>query len=246
MRYTGQPIIGGQMQEDEILSEQLLYYRARAPEYDEWFLRQGRYDRGPSHRAEWCGEIALVETALRDELPKGDVLELACGTGLWTRHLTEGHRRVVAVDASPEAIAINRARVRSEAVDYVEADVFSWVPPEARFDAVFFAFWLSHVPTARVAAFWQTVRRALKPGGMAFFVDSLLEQSSTASDHDQLDQSGIVQRRLNDGRTFRVVKIFYDPGELERQLVEQAWRGRVRSSGRFFVYGCVTPIKSAA
>ena len=152
---------------------------------------------------------------------------------------------MVAVDASPEVIAINRARVRSEAVDYVEADVFSWVPPEARFDAVFFAFWLSHVPAARVATFWQTVRRALKPGGMAFFVDSLLEQTSTASDHDELDQSGIVQRRLNDGRTFRVVKLFYDPGELERQLLEQGWRGRVRSSGRFFVYGSVTPIESA-
>ena len=232
------------MQEDEILSEQLLYYRARAPEYDEWFLRQGRYDRGPSHRAEWCGEIALVEKALRDELPRGDVLELACGTGLWTRHLTKGHRRVVALDASPEAIAINRARVRSEAVHYVEADVFSWVPPEARFDAVFFAFWLSHVPAARVATFWQTVRRALKPGGVAFFVDSLLEQTSTASDHDQLDQSGIVRRRLNDGRTFRIVKIFYAPEELERQLLEQGWRGRIRSSGRFFVYGSVTPIES--
>lgn len=233
------------MQEDEILAEQLLYYRARAPEYDEWFLRQGRYDRGPSHRAEWFGEVALVETALRDELPAGDVLELACGTGLWTRRLAEGRRRVIAVDASPEAIAINRARVRSEAVDYVEADVFTWVPPEARFDAVFFAFWLSHVPVARVATFWKTVRMALKPGGMAFFVDSLLEQTSTARDHDQLDQSGIVQRRLNDGRTFRVVKIFYDPAELERQLLAQGWRGRVRSSGRFFVYGSVTPIASA-
>jgi demethylmenaquinone methyltransferase/2-methoxy-6-polyprenyl-1,4-benzoquinol methylase len=233
------------MQEDEILGEQLRYYRARAPEYDQWFLRQGRYDRGPSHRAEWFAEVALVETALRDELPVGDVLELACGTGLWTRHLAERHRRVVAVDASPEAIAINRARVRSEAVDYVEADLFSWVPPAAGFDAVFFAFWLSHVPAARVATFWQTVRRALKPGGTAFFVDNLLEPTSMASDQGQLDQSGIIQRRLNDGRTFRIVKIFYDPDRLERQLLEQGWRGRVRSSGRFFVYGSVRPVESA-
>jgi demethylmenaquinone methyltransferase/2-methoxy-6-polyprenyl-1,4-benzoquinol methylase len=233
------------MSEDEILDEQLQYYRARAAEYDEWFLRQGRYDRGPSHRAEWFAEVARVETALRDELPVGDVLELACGTGLWTRHLAEGHGRVVAVDASSESIAINRARVGSDAVEYVVADLFSWVPPEARFDAVFFAFWLSHVPAARVAAFWQTVRRALKPGGVVFFLDSLLEQTSTASDHEHLDHSGIVQRRLNDGRTFRVVKVFYDPATLERQLLEQGWRGRVRSSGRFFVYGSVTPIESA-
>ena len=33
--------------EDEAaLREQVAYYRARAEEYDEWFLRLGRYDRG--------------------------------------------------------------------------------------------------------------------------------------------------------------------------------------------------------
>jgi hypothetical protein len=32
------------MEERAILDEQLAYYRARAPEYDEWFLRHGRYD----------------------------------------------------------------------------------------------------------------------------------------------------------------------------------------------------------
>jgi hypothetical protein len=30
---------------DDLLQEELAYYRARAGEYDEWFLRQGRYDR---------------------------------------------------------------------------------------------------------------------------------------------------------------------------------------------------------
>jgi demethylmenaquinone methyltransferase/2-methoxy-6-polyprenyl-1,4-benzoquinol methylase len=234
------------LREERLLREQVEYYRARAPEYDEWFLRQGRYDRGPSHRAEWSGETALVEAALRAALPPGEVLELACGTGLWTRHLAEGGRRVVAVDASPEAIAINRARVESDAVEYVVADLFSWLPPERRFDAVFFAFWLSHVPVTRFDAFWRTVRAAVKPDGMVFFVDSLLEQASTARDHDPVDASGIVRRRLNDGREFRVVKVFHEPASLERRLLEAGWRGWVRASGRFFVYGSVSPPGSAA
>jgi len=82
------------------IDEQIAYYRARAGEYDEWLLRTGRYDRGPEHRAVWEAELVAVESALRDELSGGDVLELACGTGLWTRHLAPAHRRVVAVDAS--------------------------------------------------------------------------------------------------------------------------------------------------
>ena len=234
------------MKDDDLLGGQLEYYRARAPEYDEWFLRLGRYDRGPSHRAAWFKEIAIVATALWNDLPEGEILELACGTGLWTRHLTAGRRRVTAVDASPEAIEINRKRVDAHNVEYVVADLFSWEPPAARFDAVFFGFWLSHVPASRFDTFWQTVRKALKPGGVAFFVDSLFDQTSTATDHDRLDQSGIVKRKLNDGRTFRIVKVFYEPACLEHQLQTQGWRGRVRSSGEFFVYGTVAPIESVA
>jgi demethylmenaquinone methyltransferase/2-methoxy-6-polyprenyl-1,4-benzoquinol methylase len=229
------------MQDEFLLKEQVAYYRARATEYDEWFCRTGRYDRGSEHRAIWLGEAAIVEDALRDGVPAGDVLELACGTGLWTRHLVEHHSRVVAVDASPETIAINRERLKSDRVTYIVADLFSWVPPPERFDAVFFGFWLSHVPVARFDAFWTNVRAALKPGGLVFFVDSLLEPASTARDHEPPGESGVVRRRLNDGREFNVVKVFYEPAELERRLTERGWTGWVRSTGRFFLYGLVTP-----
>jgi demethylmenaquinone methyltransferase/2-methoxy-6-polyprenyl-1,4-benzoquinol methylase len=137
-------------------------------------------------------------------------------------------------------LAINRDRVRSGHVEYVEADLFEWTPT-GTFDAVFFAFWLSHVPPGRFDAFWSTVRTAVKPGGRVFFVDSLLEQASTARDHDRLDESGTVKRRLNDGREFEIVKVFYDPAVLERRLTETGWQGWVRSTGTFFLYGSLTP-----
>jgi SAM-dependent methyltransferase len=229
------------MDEEQLLSQQMQYYRARAAEYDQWFLREGRYDHGPGHRAEWFEEVAIVRASLDECVPPGQVLELACGTGLWTERLAERHSRVVAVDASPETIAINRARVHSDVVHYVVADVFSWVPPPATFDGVFFGFWLSHVPPARFDAFWTRVRTALKPNGVAFFVDSLLQQASAARDQGALDESGIVRRRLNDGREFDIVKIFYDPIVLQRRLSTRGWRGWVRSSGKFFLYGSVTP-----
>jgi demethylmenaquinone methyltransferase/2-methoxy-6-polyprenyl-1,4-benzoquinol methylase len=224
------------MEDNQLLSEQLAYYQARAAEYDEWFLRQGRYDRGPEHRAAWFREVAVVEAALDRELQPGEVLELACGTGLWTQHLVRWHARVVAIDASPEAIAINQHRVQSAAVEYVVDDLFRW-EPESRFDAVFFGFWLSHVPPNQFEKFWAKVGRSLKPLGQVFFVDSLFEQAATARDHAPLDQSGVIQRRLNDGREFRIVKIFYEPANLERRLSTLGWHGWIRSSGQFFLYG---------
>ena len=101
-----------------------------------------------------------------------------------------------------------------------------------------------HVPSSRFDTFWQLVGRALKPGGIAFFVDSLIEQTSTAVDHPALDESGVVRRRLNDGRTFQVVKVFHEPETLERQLRERGWDGWVRASGTFFLYGSVTCIRA--
>ena len=224
----------------ELLREQIEYYRSRASEYDEWFFRQGRYDRGPAHREEWFGEVAVVEAALAQAVTGANVLELACGTGLWTRRLAESQRHVMAIDASPEAIAINRERVRSDQVTYHVADLFSWVPPVSAFDAVVFGFWLSHVPAAKFEAFWATVRSALRSSGTVFFVDSLFEQASTAANHDPIDKSGVVRRKLNDGREFSVVKVFYEPEALERRLIDLGWSGYVRSSGRFFLYGSMT------
>jgi 2-polyprenyl-3-methyl-5-hydroxy-6-metoxy-1,4-benzoquinol methylase len=224
------------VEDDRILREQLEYYRARAGEYDEWFLRQGRYDHGPEHRVAWFGEVALLEASLHQELQSGEVLELACGTGLWTQHLVRQHSRVVAIDSSQEAIAINRRRVQSNVVEYIAADLFTW-QPTTRFDAVFFSFWLSHVPPNEFERFWAKVGASLKPKGQVFFIDSQLEQTSTARDHASIDQSGIVQRRLNDGREYTIVKIFYEPATLERQLSSLGWNGWIRSSGRFFLYG---------
>jgi demethylmenaquinone methyltransferase/2-methoxy-6-polyprenyl-1,4-benzoquinol methylase len=225
---------------DGILQDQIDYYRARAGEYDEWWLRRGRYDRGPAFNARWRAEVGAVDAAVTGWLsafrPQA-LLELACGTGLFTRHLAPRVPHVTAVDASSEVIAINRARVGAANVDYVEADLFSWRPAE-RYDAVFFSFWLSHVPEDRFAAFWKIVASALAPGGEAYLIDSAFDPTSTAKDHvlPQRD-AGIVTRRLNDGREFRIVKLFYRPAELAAKVASLGWRADIRQTETYFIHG---------
>src|SRR5260370_23401473 len=138
-----------------IMQDQVDYYRARAAEYDEWWFRGGRYDRGADLNARWHADTAAVDAALVDWLGKHrprNVLELACGTGLFTRHLAPRTDHVTALDASSEVLAINRARVGGDNVEYIEADLFSW-QPQRPYDAVFFSFWLSHVPPDRLGPF---------------------------------------------------------------------------------------------
>ena len=222
----------------DILRQQMEYYQVRAKEYNEWFLRQGRYDRGEDHRRQWQAELALVESALIREISGGAVLELACGTGLWTSCLAKQATHVTAVDSSPEALTINRKKTGSLPVDFMEADIFCW-KPSRRYDFIFFGFWLSHVPAEQFDAFWDLVTSALSTGGKIFFIDSLFNQESTAKDHGELDHSGIVERKLNDGSRYLIIKRYYEPEELTRKLGQLGWEGEILSSGQFFFYGCV-------
>jgi demethylmenaquinone methyltransferase/2-methoxy-6-polyprenyl-1,4-benzoquinol methylase len=222
-------------EDDSILRQQVAYYRARAAEYDDWFLRKGRYDRGEKHRQQWFSEVDIVREALASAHPGGDVLELACGTGLWTRQLLARSERIVAVDAAPEALEISRRRMGDQRVEYVHADLFSWCPAE-RFDFVFFAFWMSHVPPSRFDGFWDMVRDTLNEDGKVFFVDSLTPEA-TAVDHNFVDRSGRSVRKLNDGREFEIVKVFREPSQLEKDLADAGWHGRVHATGQFFYYG---------
>jgi AdoMet dependent proline di-methyltransferase len=100
---------------------------------------------------------------------------------------------------------LERARLRvgsSSAVHFVEADLFTWRPGR-RFDAVFFGFWISHVPDENFDQFWDLVKAALEPAGRVFFFD---DNHRTAAELIEGTDSPIVERKLNDGRPFRVVK----------------------------------------
>jgi demethylmenaquinone methyltransferase/2-methoxy-6-polyprenyl-1,4-benzoquinol methylase len=137
------------------------------------------------------------------------------------------------VDAAPEMLARAKARVGSVSVRFVEADLFSW-RPDRRYDAVCFGFWLSHVPEELYTSFWSLVADCLARDARVFFFDDnyrpedeLLEGAS----------SPVVERRLNDGTSFRVVKVPYRPAELERRLRALNWDITVTPTSGPFYWG---------
>jgi len=227
-------------EEPDVLAEQAAYYRARAPEYDRWFRREGRYDRGPAETARWFAELDEVRTALAGvPLDGGDVAELAPGTGLWTELLVDRARSLIAVDASPEMVEEARRRLGPKAVkvDFVVADLFDWRPART-FDAVAFCFWISHVPDERLDGFLAGVASMLRPGGAVFFVDGRREPLSTAADHT-LPSAGqeVMERRLDDGRRFRIVKAFRTAADVEERCRRAGLDVDVRETATYFQYG---------
>ncbi|HKT00456.1 MAG TPA: class I SAM-dependent methyltransferase [Rugosimonospora sp.] len=207
---------------DEVLADQVGYYRHRASEYD----------------ATAYGDVA----AARDRIarlvaqmrPDGRVLEIACGTGLWTEALVNTADSVVAIDAAPEAVAIARDRVPSGNVTFEVADVFSWTTGE-RFDVIFFSAWLSHVPASRFGQFWRMLRPLLADGGRVLFIDEHVDVREKEAYVPGADE--IVERHLRDGRTFRVVKNFIDPHALQDRLRTMGWDCRIHRDGGDWIRG---------
>lgn len=220
---------------DSILQQQIEYYRARASEYDEWFYRQGRYDRGEDNTRQWFEEVETVRTSLLNAPQIENALELACGTGIWTQELIKIANHVTALDASPEMIAINQAKVQSDKVSYQQVDLFTWQAQE-NYDMIFFSFWLSHVPADKLSSFLEMVASALKPHGRLFILDSRRETTSTASNHVLPDEGQILKRKLNDGREYEIVKIFYEPDALATELKSHGLTADVRLTPNYFIY----------
>lgn len=223
-----------------IMNEMADYYRARAPEFDDWFYRRGRYSLGAEGDACWFAEVAEVFVALDALKIEGDILELAAGTGIWTERLARTARSITAIDVSAEVLAINRAKVASDCVSYVLADLFTW-QPDRTFDAVVFGYWLSHVPYEHLDAFLSTCTMALRPSGTIFFADAPRSRESTAA-HLQVAAANpqVVIRSLDDGRSFQIVKNCYEPAELTERCVRAGLDVTVRQTSTHFIYGMGT------
>jgi demethylmenaquinone methyltransferase/2-methoxy-6-polyprenyl-1,4-benzoquinol methylase len=227
-------------QADELDAEMVEYYAARAAEYDDWYLRRGRYSHGDDADAAWRADLEAAAGWL-DRLPlRGEIVDLAAGTGWWSPLLAR-KGRLCLYDATPEPL--ERARVRLAALHLSAQFVIrdAWAAPDREVDAVFAGFWLSHVPRDRLPTFLALVRRWLKPAGIFAFIDSRLDNQSGAVDHDP-PSDGLQVRRLADGSTFRVRKILYSASELESVLADAGFREvRIEATDRFFLLGSARP-----
>jgi len=221
---------------DPIDSEMVRYYAARANEYDDWYLRRGRYSRGALHDEAWRSDLEAAAAWLGSRPLHGRIAELAAGTGWWSPILaSQGH--LTLYEAAPEPLAKAAARLADVglAADFEVRD--AWAEPDRSVDSLFTGFWISHIDRARIDEFFGLAMRWLNPGGLFAFIDSRQDPASGARDH--LPPKDDVQvRRLNGGASFRVRKVFYEPADLESALRRAGFTEvDVVTTARFFVLG---------
>ncbi len=182
-------------------------------------------------RARYYGGVLPADDELDDRVlalcpTSQHCLELASGSGRWTMLLLGQCDQITAVDSSPEAHTLSRARIADPRVEYIEADLFRFRPP-AKYDLVFAGFWLSHVPPARFQSFWTMVSEALTPAGLVVMVDDGTRASAGVVRFENDPTGSGPERRLPDGQVFSIVKVPHAPHELEARLGDLGWTASV-------------------
>lgn len=211
----------------ELLEEQARYYRAFAATYD---LTAQRESDQPQVR-----EAVAAVYDWYDKLPiAGNVLELGCGTGLWTQRLARKAQHVHAIDVAPEML--ERAQARLAGTDHVTfelADLYRWQPTGV-YDVIFFSFLLSHVPPQMASRFWRLVSSSLTNRGMVAFLDDAPSRHHV----EHWLAGGVAQRALDDGTQYRIVKVLPTPEELvDTMTAHQLEEANVTVLGDAFLAG---------
>jgi SAM-dependent methyltransferase len=178
-------------------ADQIAYYRARAPWYDDAYECTGDYDRGPELNAQWLDDLARVERALSAAPLHGNCVELGSGTGYWSERVIDRVERLWALDSAPEVLNIARARLGARAikVQFETVDLWRWEPLRV-WDCAAAFFFLEHVPDEVLPGLLAALHDALRPGAPFFVAEGAAAQ----------DVPPVLENRSIDERAFGVVE----------------------------------------
>jgi ubiquinone/menaquinone biosynthesis C-methylase UbiE len=188
------------------------YYDRRAAEYDEWYLGTELF--AARERPGWHEEVAALCDAIA-ALPKKTTLDVACGTGFLTRHLTGA---VTCLDQSERMLAI--ATDRLPGAHIVRAEALPLPFADAAFDRVFTGHFYGHLRPRERATFLEEAARVA--------TELVIVDSHERPDHPAEEQQ---ERILNDGSVHHVYKRYFTAAGLAAEL----GGGEVLLDGEWFV-----------
>jgi len=99
-------------------------------------------------------------------------VDLGCGTGRHATLLASRYREVLGVDVSESMLQVARARRNLPGITYQQRDLCTLTTAaDGRFDLVFSAYTLHHVPD--LDATLQRIRELVAPGGLVVLIDNV-------------------------------------------------------------------------
>ncbi|WP_062200082.1 class I SAM-dependent methyltransferase [Demequina salsinemoris] len=145
---------------------------------DVWGPLVDHYDEWHSYMA-GADLVGAVSRAVAGAVPRGYVVELGCGTGIYTRGIARSCDRVLALDASGPMVEQARVELAHLAnVEVREADAYATGLPDGEADGVVAVNLLHIVPDPELVV--REMRRIVRPGGSVVIADATVTGLSAA------------------------------------------------------------------
>ena len=212
------------------MSELAEYYRERAAEYDAVYAKPERQQ-----------DLARLHSLLSPLVAGQRVLEVAAGTGYWTRVLSGSAAAITATDLNAETLDLARAReYGGAAVTFRLADAYALDQVPGEFDAAFVGFFWSHVLRGDLPRFVAGLRARMGPGARLIVLDNSRVPGSNHPISRTTEAGDTYQRRtLNDGRSFEILKNFPGRAQFTTDVADAAADVRWTQLRYYWLAACV-------
>lgn len=191
------------------------YYDERAQEYDDIFTGKGPADFSPEHYSRDIEEIRKFMKSFG----KGNIIDIACGSGYWIKNYYKKCDTFTFIDQSRQML--EQCRVKADKFDIVNRSVFindDILEYEFEagnlFDCSVMGFLLGHFTHEQEEILFDKLKRYLKPGSEILIIDSTWTRQRAKTQNKE----DITERYLNDGRSFKIYKRYFEEGDLEALL----------------------------
>jgi ubiquinone/menaquinone biosynthesis C-methylase UbiE len=136
----------------------------------------------------------MLAIVIRDSLLGRDVLEVACGTGWWTRIMPESARSIMTTDLGEEVMEIATAKEYGCSVTFKQEDAYNLSFPDGSFNGGLAFSWFSHIPRNFIDAFLKEFHRAWEEVSGVFIADNVYIQGIGRE----------LERREGDPNTYKI------------------------------------------
>ncbi len=185
-------------------------------------------------------DLAAMRTHVAETLRGHRVLELACGTGYWTRIIAETAEAVTATDVNPEMIALARLRaLPADKVEFRVADAYALPADIGSYSAVFIGFWWSHVKREAQERFLAQLRsRVGKDILLVLLDDTYVEGSSETVARTDMEGNTYQIRTAPDGERYEIPKTYPSDSALRKKLASSVREIRIVRLAYYWLLTC--------
>lgn len=209
--------------------ELLNYYNARADEYERVYDKPERQ-----------GDLRQLHALIPSLLAGRQVLEVACGTGYWTRRISTQAASVTGCDLADETLALARIRQPpAHSANYVTGNAYALNEVAGDFDAAFVGFWWSHVRVEDLNKFLMGLHKRLPPASKVVIMDNRYVPGSNWPIARTDEQGNTFQRRtLASGMEYEVLKNFPSAETVRNSVVNAG--GTIPEVREYHYFWCAT------